>query len=202
MRLHVFIAALTLIPKNTTGGTNDTGNNVFSPPPHPTLKRTAMTELTDQLYHQVQALAKRRAYRRFHIEQDVPGWEEAAHDAAIDCLIKRSKYQDEGNQFMTWAQHVIDNSLTDWIRAKEDSPDSLDNEEHPIDLPDARATLDEKMLLKEIKTLLDGEELKMFELRAEGLTFEQLGEALGCSKTEAFRKWKLVEMRIKEFGTI
>lgn len=156
----------------------------------------------EKLFFAIQRYARTIARSKFFGE-DIPDWRDAADDAGTDCIRDIKQYKGDSGGFSTWATKCIDHALTKWVTRDIEKDDiSINDEENPIEIMDRRAGIEEKVFLKEVKSLLSPEELNLFELKAIGLTYEEIGSELDVSHGTAFNRWTALEEKIRLMGTV
>lgn len=156
----------------------------------------------EKLFFAVQRYARTLARSKFFGE-DIPDWRDAADDAGTDCIRDIKQYKGDSGGFSTWATVCINHALTKWVtRGVEKDDISINDEENPIEIMDRRAGIEEKVFLKEVKALLSPEELILFELKAIGLTYDEIASELDVSHGTAFAMWAALEAKIRLMGTV
>jgi RNA polymerase sigma factor (sigma-70 family) len=150
----------------------------------------------ERLYYKIQDLAKSIAINMFQGNDSVPDYTEAAVDAATNCLLDIARYNGESS-FSTWAHSCISHDLLDWHKMEvDDRFASLNDDEHPIDVPDRHSSVDEKLFLKEVRSHLSPDELRLFEMLAENMTYEQIGKIEGFSISGVQYREELLHKKI------
>ena len=127
-------------------------------------------------------------------------WRDAGEDAVTDFLLKSSNLRDR-DSFVSWATVCIRNWLMDWRDHQAidvlSLADSVDDNEHPMDIPDTHSDLDEKILLGEVKQKLTPEELELFESVAAGETQAEIGLRLGIDQRRVSEQYTAMEEKIR-----
>lgn len=163
--------------------------------------RTGEKQAYDALFYRLQYFAIYIARRKFDGDYKVPSWGDAAYNAAASCLTDLPKYGGGGRAFSTWAFNAINHDLSDWVtREVEKNNVSIDDQYHPVIVPDTHAGADEKLFLKEVKSLLSEEERQLFEMKADGLTLDEIGEVLGIAHQRVSERFAVLEEKIRLMG--
>jgi RNA polymerase sigma factor (sigma-70 family) len=152
----------------------------------------------DKLFKLIRNFARYVAKKKFAGDYSIPDYGDAANDAAISCMMDLPKYGGGGRAFSSWVHKCISRDLMDWVtREVHKGILSLDNAAHPIMIQDQSAGVDEKLLLKEVKSLLSTDELQLFQKKGDGMTIREIAEDMGRGVMTVQDKWKKVEEKIK-----
>jgi DNA-directed RNA polymerase specialized sigma24 family protein len=164
-------------------------------------RQTDSNEAYESIYFALQNVARGIAKQRFQGHPDIPDYYDAAHDAAVHCQLNLNQFKGQ-SKAITWAHGVIDNYLTNWVTRDINCDTVFLDVDGAVDVPDTRPLPDEKLFLKEIKKQLTPEELQLFEMKADGATFEEIGLSFGITKQSTQERWVKLTMKIKRLGTV
>jgi RNA polymerase sigma factor (sigma-70 family) len=127
-------------------------------------------------------------------------WRDASEDAVTDFLLKSTNLHNR-ESFVSWATVCLRNWLKDWRDHQATDvlnlADSVDDQAHPMDIPDTHSDLDEKILLSEVKERLTPEELELFESVAAGETQAEIGIRLGIERRRVGEQYAALEAKIR-----
>lgn len=152
----------------------------------------------EKLFYAVRRFVRSIATGRIGLIHGVPTWDDLVENIASDCILNIDSYDVNKSAFSTWLKECTNHAITKWLsRVVGWEEDSIDDEKHPVDVLDCRAGLDEKLLLKEVKALLSDYELKLFEMKAEGLSFEEIGLVLDRSDSSVQERYENLKLKIR-----
>lgn len=164
---------------------------------------TGLEEAYQKIFYSIRSYALSIGSSRFAGRDDIPtDWHDEAIDAASDTLLNIKKFDEDKSRLSTWVHVCINNHMTNWLEREVEFHQTIDDDENPVDKADGRSLQDEKLFVKEVKALLSTDELELFEMKADNLSFKTIGDRLGVSEVTAFRHWNKLAEKIRLMSTI
>jgi len=164
-------------------------------------KSNKSTFTYEKLFFVVRRFVRLIARSRLGLIGGIPSWDDLVEDIASDCLIKINSYDINKSAFSTWLKECTNHAITNWLdREVGWDEDSIDDPEHPVDVIDRRSGLDEKIFSREVRSKLDENELKLFEMMAEDRSWREIGDVLEVSHVTAYRLGMALKAKIYEMG--